>query len=284
MLAVQLQQLHNLEHIQTESYSRSSTRNLNAAMEGEQVNPMAPSYWPEDDNPKSQIPPWESQHDDPESQIPPWAPQLISASQEQDFQCRPSFMLSQPSQQFSFKVPSQASAPTSASTQSTKSYNSSLLSSRNLSVFSGSMPWGTSTAPTSHTPSKCGSNNAYGTQDMDDSQHAPLRRFSQLCELVVLMDHVSGAPPYSYCAHDPCANQPSSTHIQDQHWDNSPSPPPCRVGLCWTRTFSQLPATISTPHTMCPMDAEGGGDDLGYWWSVFKWRWSLCRVNCAQWR
>jgi len=186
-------------------------------MEGEQVNPMAPSYWPEDDDPESQIPPWASQHDDPESQIPPWAPQSTSASQEQDFQHRPSFMLSQPSQQFGFKVPSQASAPTSAGTQSTKSYNSSLLSSCNLSVFSGSMPWGTSTAPTSHTPSECGSNNDYRTQGMDDSQHMPLRRFSRLCELAASMDHVSGAPPHSYRARDPCANQPSSTHIRDQH-------------------------------------------------------------------
>jgi len=191
---------------------------------------MAPSYQPEDDDPESQIPPWASQHDDPESQIPPWAPQSTSASQEQDFQCRPLFMLSQPSQQFSFKVPSQASAPTSASTQSTKSYNSSLPSSHNLSVFSGSMPWGTSTAPTSCTPSKCGSNNAYRTQGMDDSQHMPLRQFSRLCELVASTDHVSGTPLHSYRAHDPCANQPSSTHIRDQHQDDSTSSPtPCRA-------------------------------------------------------
>ncbi|KIM62649.1 hypothetical protein SCLCIDRAFT_24937 [Scleroderma citrinum Foug A] len=119
----QLQQLQNIEHIQTTTRPRPRIQNLDIATQGQPVNPMAPSHCSDDE--ASQIPVWGPQsmsqvQDDEESQIPLWVPQSTSQVQGQ-----PSFMLSQHGQQFSFSIPSRA-----------KSYNSSSLSSSHNSSAS----------------------------------------------------------------------------------------------------------------------------------------------------
>ena len=141
-----LQQLHNIERIQTAGHVQSSTRtrNLDVATQGQAVNPMAPDY----------------SHDDQESQIPPWWPS--PESRVQDVPARPSFTHSQLGQPFGFKVPSQTTV-SSRGGQSTNSHSSSRLSSHSLSVFSAPVSRGASSAPTSCVSSTCGSNSVFGT-------------------------------------------------------------------------------------------------------------------------
>ncbi|KAI5985843.1 hypothetical protein EDD15DRAFT_2200383 [Pisolithus albus] len=102
----QLQQLHNLEHIQTAEHLPLSTRNLDIATQGQAVNPMAPGYGDADN----------------ESQVPPWAPNPTA-----DIQFQPTFMPSQPGQPFGFRAPRSTASSTSG-THSIKSHGSSLSS------------------------------------------------------------------------------------------------------------------------------------------------------------
>ncbi|KAI5983249.1 hypothetical protein EDD15DRAFT_2376648 [Pisolithus albus] len=224
----QLQQLRNLERVQTTEYTRPSTRNLDAATQGQAVNPMAPGH----------------SDDDEESQIPPWASQPMS-----DLLVRPSFTASQPGQTFGFRIPSQLTVSSTNSARSITSHGS-CLSSVSSSVFSRSISHGSSSVPTSLTHSECGSNGAYGTQgDTEDSQTAPQRRLSQRPTLAA--DHNSDAPHNSR-VRSPFSQPSSGTLAQDQraaHNNDTPSPPQ-PVGLRRTRSFAQLPSTISNAHTM----------------------------------
>ena len=74
-----------IERMQTAVPVRSSVRGLENATQGHPVNPMAPSYQFDDEDFRSQI------------------LQLASAESSQG---QPSFILSQPGDQFSFKLPS----------------------------------------------------------------------------------------------------------------------------------------------------------------------------------
>lgn len=94
----QLDQLRNIEQVQTAMHTRPATRSLDIATQGQPVNLMAPSYHFDEET---------------ESQIPAWT--VFSASsaltpQSQgvpdEVQVRPSFTLSQPGDQFGFKLPS----------------------------------------------------------------------------------------------------------------------------------------------------------------------------------
>ncbi|KAI6035969.1 hypothetical protein BKA83DRAFT_4485056 [Pisolithus microcarpus] len=137
----QLQQLLNLEHLQTTEYLWPSTQNLDIATQGQAVNPMAPGH----------------RNDDKESQIPLWASQLIL-----DFHIQPSFTASQPSQLFSFRIPLQSTAGSTGGTQSFK-LHSSCLSSHSSSIFTAATSHRGSSVLTSHLPSECGSNDPCGT-------------------------------------------------------------------------------------------------------------------------
>lgn len=54
-----VRQLENIERIQASRPSRQAARSLDIAMQGQVVNPMAPSYVPtEDDNEDPQFPSW----------------------------------------------------------------------------------------------------------------------------------------------------------------------------------------------------------------------------------
>ena len=89
----QLQQLQNIERIQTAAPVRSSARSLENATQGHPVNPMAPSHRFDDE--------------DLESQVPSWAAySAVSAESLQSQAHRPLFTLSQPGYQFGFKLPS----------------------------------------------------------------------------------------------------------------------------------------------------------------------------------
>ncbi|KAI6008523.1 hypothetical protein EDC04DRAFT_2610924 [Pisolithus marmoratus] len=78
--------------------------------------------------------------DEQESQIPLWAVESIPPFSEQSPEVQPSFKQSQPSQQFGFKHPSQAST---GGMQSTRSYNS-CSSSGNPSIFLAPVSQGSS--------------------------------------------------------------------------------------------------------------------------------------------
>ena len=131
------------------------------ATQGQQVNPMAPSY---DDY-------------DQESQILPWAPQSDSESQ---VHAQPLFRHSRLGDKCGFQVHS------ANGTQSIILHDSSLPSSHSLSTFSVTRFHRGSMALTSRAPSKCGSNGAYRSQgDMESSQPAPARRSSQLRALAM---------------------------------------------------------------------------------------------------
>lgn len=86
----QLQQYLNIKHVQTEQQLWPSTQGLDVATQGQGVNPMAPSHCPDDEEEASQMP-------------------LRMLSSMALTQVQPSFMVSQFSQQFGFKPPSQAS-------------------------------------------------------------------------------------------------------------------------------------------------------------------------------
>ncbi|KIM57735.1 hypothetical protein SCLCIDRAFT_28588 [Scleroderma citrinum Foug A] len=194
-----VQQLQNIKRIQMASHSRPSTRNLDMAIQGKQVNPMAPSY-----NNYNQ-----------ESQILPWAPQSDSES------------------------------------QSTISHDSSLPSSCSLSTFSVTRFHRGSTVPTSHAPSKCGSNGMYGSQgDMESSQPAPVRWSLQLHALAMARQPTD-APQHSSRIQPSSGDPVTGNSAQDQSpsHDND-SPPPQPVRLCQTRSFAQLLSTMPSGYHM----------------------------------
>jgi hypothetical protein len=96
--------------VQVERTSRLSTRRLDVATHGQEVNPMAPSYQPGDENEESQLPLW-----------------ATSSRPVADVQ--PSFTLSQPGQQFGFRVSSQSDAATAqyGATSGLQSYQDAAL-------------------------------------------------------------------------------------------------------------------------------------------------------------
>ena len=104
----QLQQLQNIERIQTAAPVRSSVRCLENATQGHPVNPMAPSHRFDDE--------------DLESQVPPWAAYSTASAESLQSQVhRPLFTLSQPGNQFGFKLPSTSGPGNTGSTiQSTQ--------------------------------------------------------------------------------------------------------------------------------------------------------------------
>ncbi|KAN0088661.1 hypothetical protein V8E55_005718 [Tylopilus felleus] len=138
---------------------------------GQGVNPMAPSHCPDDEEEASQMP-------------------LRMLSSMALTQVQPSFMVSQSSQQFRFKPPSQASmrsvpqdhAVLARYMPSVKEQRSSCSSSPGFSVFSVAVLHGGSTAPNlapiSHASSECGSNDNYRTQcdDTNAYQLAPVHK------------------------------------------------------------------------------------------------------------
>ena len=93
----QLDQLRNIERVQTTVHARPSTRSLEIATQGHPVNPMAPSYPFDDEEAESQIPPVSSS-----------GSTLTSQDQgvPDEVKAQPSFALSQPGDQFGFKLPS----------------------------------------------------------------------------------------------------------------------------------------------------------------------------------
>ncbi|KAI5983697.1 hypothetical protein EDD15DRAFT_2201844 [Pisolithus albus] len=232
----QLQQLCNLERVQTAEHLPLSTRNLDIATQGQAVNPMAPGYGDADN----------------ESQVPPWAPNPTA-----DVQFRPMFTLSQPGQLFGFRAPRSTASSTSG-THSIKSHGSSL-SSCSSSVFSSAASHQGSSVPTSCAPSECGSNSACGTRsDVEEFQLAPQKWLSQLRMLAA--GYTADAPPRN--SHiDPSYEQPSSgTLAQDQRAArdmDTPSPPVQPMGLRRTWSFQWLPSIISSSHSMLAGDDEG---------------------------
>ena len=197
--------------------------------------------------------------DNEPSQIPPWALQSALPSPMQGSRIQPTFTLSQASQSFGFRFPSQATTLTGG-TQSIGSQSSSFPSSHSSLVFSPPVSCGGSTALTSHTTSECRSNNGYGTADMDG---LPPRQSSHLHMLAAAANHSSHAPPWNSRVCLP-SDQPSAPFTQVPHStrdNNSHSPPPHPVGLRWTQTFTQLPSTISKPHTMFTTDYDGIDQD-----------------------
>ncbi|KAI6001903.1 hypothetical protein EDD15DRAFT_2361265 [Pisolithus albus] len=233
----QLQQLRNLERVQTAEHLPPSTRNLDIATQGQAVNPMAPGYGDADN----------------ESQVPPWAPNPTA-----DVQFRPTFTPSQPGQPFGFRAPRSTASSTSG-THSIKSHGSSL-SSRSSSVFSSAASHQGSSVPTSCAPSECGSNSACGTRsDVEEFQLAPQKRLSQLRMLAA--GYTADAPPRNSRI-DPSYEQPSSgTLAQDQRAArdmDTPSPPVRPMGLRRTWSFQRLPSIISSSHSMLAGDDEGG--------------------------
>ena len=95
----QLDQLRNIERVQTATHTRPATRNLDIATQGQPINPMAPSYHFDEEETESQIPPWMAF-----SAGSALTPQSQGVPDEA--QVRPSFTLSQPGDQFGFKLPS----------------------------------------------------------------------------------------------------------------------------------------------------------------------------------
>lgn len=246
-----IQQLQNIERVQTASHSRPSTRHLDMATQGQQVNPMSPSYDDYDQTPYDDHNQAEASDDnyDQESQIPPWA----QSSLESQVHPQPLVKYSRPGDKFGFRVPS------ANGTQST----TSLLSSRSLSTSSVARSHGGSTAPTSHPPSECGSYGAYGGQgNMGSSQLAPARRSSQLLSFAAARQPAE--VPQRSSRVRPFSDDPvSGNSIQDQplsRENDSPSPPPRPVGLRRTCSFAQLPSTVPPSHTMFATDAEHGID------------------------
>ncbi|KAI5981167.1 hypothetical protein EDD15DRAFT_2201023 [Pisolithus albus] len=219
----QLQQLRNLERVQTAEHLPPSTRNLDIVTQGQAVNPMAPGYSDADN----------------ESQVPLWAPNPTA-----DVQFRPTFTPSQPGQLFGFRAPRSMASSTSG-THSIKSHGSSL-SSHSSSVFSSAASHQGSSVPTSCAPSECGSNSACGTRsDVEEFQLAPQKWLSQLRMLAA--GYTADAPPRNSRI-DPSYEQPSSgTLAQDQRTArnmDTPSPP-------------RLPSIISSSHSMLAGDDEG---------------------------
>ena len=94
----QLDQLRNIKRVQTATHTRPATRSLDIATQGQPVNPMAPSYH-FDEETESQIPLWTAF-----SAGSTLTPQSQGVPDE--VQVRPSFTLSQPGDQFGFKLPS----------------------------------------------------------------------------------------------------------------------------------------------------------------------------------
>ena len=103
----QLQQLQNIEWIQTAVHARSSNRNLENAMQGHPINPMAPSH---------------QSDKDPECQVTPWVGHSDALAESLQSQLHgPSFTLSQPGDRFGFSLPPTPSSlgNTSSTIQST---------------------------------------------------------------------------------------------------------------------------------------------------------------------
>lgn len=86
-----IQQLQRIERIQSGRPSRQSTRSLDEATQGQEINAMAPSHS-------------DAAYDDGQSQLPSWA-----ESPNPRTQVLPTFALSK-SSQFGFKPPSQMTA------------------------------------------------------------------------------------------------------------------------------------------------------------------------------
>ena len=229
-----LQQLRRIERAQTTRSTRQS-RDFDDATQGQPLNPMAPSDLSDDEEQESQIPPWASQSRATEElQFPVHQPQ-------------PSFKPSVPGDNFGFKLPS------THGTQSINSNSLSVPSSRSPSIYSPPVSRTGSTAPTSYVPSECGSNSAYVTHDkMEDFQPAPPRRTSQLRTLAAASS-LTDPPPRKSCV-ERSFSQPSFSTFQDQAPARDDSPPPQRVGLRRTQTFSRLPSTIPPSHTMFMAD------------------------------
>ena len=109
----QLDQLRNIKQVQTATHTRPATQSLDIAMQGQPVNPMAPSY---------------HFNEETESQIPLWTAfsagsTLTPQSQgvPDEAQVRPSFTLSQPGDQFGVKLSSSSvSGNFGSATQPTK--------------------------------------------------------------------------------------------------------------------------------------------------------------------
>jgi len=167
--------------------------------------------------------------DDQESQILPWAGQSTMPSQEQDLEVQPSFMHFKPGQPFGFRLPSQTTTTSTGGTQSIRSYNSSLWSSSNPSIFSAPISRGSSAA-SSCSMSECRSNSAYQKQgDWEGSQLAPPKWLSQLCMFAMAKNHTSDAPQRNSHIHTPSSHLSSGT--QDPVCDDDPpSPPPMTCG------------------------------------------------------
>lgn len=213
-----LQQLHHIERAQT-TRSMHQSRDLDDAMQGQPLNPMAPSDLSDDE--------------EQESQIPLWALQS-RATEELQFpvhQPRPSFKPSVPGDNFGFKLPS------THGTQSINSNSLSVPSSHSPSIYSPPMSHTGSTAPTSYVPSECRSNSTYITHNkMEDFQPAPPRRTSQLRTLAAASP-LTDPPPCKSCV-EHSFSQPSFSTFQDQAPACDDSPPPQHVGLRRTQTFS----------------------------------------------
>lgn len=201
-----LQQLHHIKWAQT-MRSMHQSRDLDDAMQGQPLNPMAPSDFSDDEEQESQIPPWASQSKATEElQFPVHQPQLL-------------FKPSVPGDNFGFKLPS------THGTQSINLNSLSIPSSHSPSIYSLPMSHTGSTAPTSYVPSECGSNRAYITHDkMEDFQPAPPRWTSQLCALAAASP-LTDPPPCKSCV-EHSFSQPSFSTFQGQALacDNSPSP------------------------------------------------------------
>ncbi|KAI6107693.1 hypothetical protein EDD17DRAFT_1759781 [Pisolithus thermaeus] len=188
------EELVPLDNMEPNQPRHSSHAGRGDATQDKPVNPMAPGY----------------AEDEQESQILLWAVESIPPFAEQSPKVWPSFKHSQPSQPFSFKLPSQAST---GGTQSTRSYNSHL-SSGNPSIFS------------------CLTR--FFCDDWDGSQLALPKWLLQLWMLAMAKDHTLDVPQHNSCVHTHSSLSFSGTPVQGQHpvHDNgSPSPPPQPPGL-----------------------------------------------------
>ncbi|KAG9315337.1 hypothetical protein JVU11DRAFT_4480 [Chiua virens] len=208
-----VQQLPKIKHVLVARPSRQAAWNLYVATEGQEVNPMAPSYT--------------LAQDDEESQIPLW---VVSSTPLTQVQL--AFMLSQSDQCFGFSLHSWTTSAATSLTTAPKplSTGSWAPSSCSSSLFPAGMLCTVSTPPTSHTPSERGSNNSHSNRI--DSQAG--RLVSQLGMLVK-------------------ATQPKGISlIQDQEpAEEVPhSLPPRRIGLCQTGSFHPKASTLPRLHTM----------------------------------
>ncbi|KAI6004674.1 hypothetical protein EDD15DRAFT_2359402 [Pisolithus albus] len=221
----QLAQMKMLERIQTEQPKRPSR--IDVALQGEQINPMAPS---------SQDARERGSHC---RQVDSNSPDTISLQSHAPLRSpQPVFSLAAASQEFGFRLPDVASqahmsAGTAAQTQApprarfrgvVSESSSKSVSSRSPSIFSTgpSRRGGTSTAPTSRTPSLCSTGeqmHLHSTQRRDDAGSAsalPHSSFSQAASETSIpqmfrfedFDEQSADPPLAWQIAPPDYNAP----------------------------------------------------------------------------